>query len=577
MDELAGSLVAWHRHLLKDGGAHAPGAREALDDAIDWDRRAVEKSVPHSVERAAYESNLGLALRLRYAYTGNLADLNKAIALHREAVGFADQANPYRHAWLTNLGNALYDRFFVTASLADLDEAIKQYREALRLFEAHPGEAAVRQQHLRSLAGCLITRCSTRADERRAEADRDEAVKALAEVYMLAEGGLEPSATEIAKGVADLLVTQWSGSPASRLPPTASRDHLEELLMQRLFERTRQLDARSAEGFEETVRDLRAARDRTTAGSAGWAILNIHLARALRDRAEASGTSGLLQTAVGTYRNVCRRGQGTSLHYVMEAALEWGTWASGKEKWREAVEAFGYGLNAMEDLSATQEARANKEIWLARARTLSAEGAYAAAQANLPGWAVSSLDRGRAVIMREIMREVQDSKPDAEALLPDAAEPSTRIQFDAKAVARNDRGLILLKRGETAKAIKAFEAAVQADPGDYEAHNNLGRAYHAAGRTVDAVREFERAIDLNPDYPDPYNNLGVYYRQARDLDQAIARYRKALEILPDYAEAHHNLGLALIDAGHMSQGTQHLDIAGQLGVSASRRWQNRVA
>jgi CHAT domain-containing protein/tetratricopeptide (TPR) repeat protein len=402
LDESAGALIDRHKELLSRHGGHTPEAAEALDAAIARSRRAVETSMGGTTEHAGFESNLGRALRLRYAYTGSTADLDEAIECHRAALTFDDPTNPNRRKWLNNLGNALDDRFFHTASLDDLDQAIQCHREALRLIDTLGGETAERQSHLRNLAACLITRHSTRSHSNRVPGDRDKAIDALTEYASLAaESGYAPTIGFV-REVVTLLVDRWTRSPAGRLPPVPSRDHLEGLLVQGMFERTHQYDVQSADDFELAVRDLRAAIDRAREGSPTCAMLNLRLGDTFRDRAAMSDAPELRRDAISAYQRVCEQGRSAGLHTVMQAAAEWGRMAAHQEQWSEAVEAYDHGLSIMEELSGTQDKRENKEVWLARARTLAGEGADAASRAADPWHAVSSLEQGRAVVLREI-------------------------------------------------------------------------------------------------------------------------------------------------------------------------------
>jgi CHAT domain-containing protein/tetratricopeptide (TPR) repeat protein len=436
LDESAGALIDRHKELLRRRAAPTPEAAEALERAIGRLRAAVEMSMGETPEHAGFESNLGRALRLRYAYTESesTADLDEAIRCHRAALTFDDPSNPSRRKWLNNLGNSLYDRYFHTGSLDDLDEAIQCHCKAVSLFETLGGEVVERQSHLRSLAGCLITRYSTRSQSTRAPADRDGAIKALAEYAELAAEGGDVSIGFV-RDVVTLLVDRWSRSPAGRLQPVPSRDHLEGLLVQGLFERTHQYDVRNADDFELAVRDLREAIDRASEGSPTWSILNLRLGKTYRDRAAVADALGHRRDAVSAYRKVCEQGRSAGPHTVMQAAAEWGQLAAAQEQWSEAVEAYDHGLRIMEELSGTQTKRENKEIWLAHAKTLAAEGAHAASRAADPWRAVASLEQGRAVVLREIQETGQDET---------AASPSDSVVYRDREhwVARRTREIV---------------------------------------------------------------------------------------------------------------------------------------
>src|SRR6185436_9745875 len=88
--------------------------------------------------------------------------------------------------------------------------------------------------------------------------------------------------------------------------------------------------------------------------------------------------------------------------------------------------------------------------------------------------------------------------------------------------ARDALGQILLARGRsemansattqpaaaTLEAIDSFRKAVELDPLDAGAHQNLALALSDAWRFEEAEREFDEALRLRPSFPEAYVNLG---------------------------------------------------------------------
>ncbi|WP_264197033.1 tetratricopeptide repeat protein [Microseira wollei] len=62
-----------------------------------------------------------------------------------------------------------------------------------------------------------------------------------------------------------------------------------------------------------------------------------------------------------------------------------------------------------------------------------------------------------------------------------------------------------------------------------------------------------KAIELNPKDADAYNNLGSAPREQNKLDEAIAALRKAIELNPNKANAYNNLGTALAQQGKLHE------------------------
>ena len=57
-----------------------------------------------------------------------------------------------------------------------------------------------------------------------------------------------------------------------------------------------------------------------------------------------------------------------------------------------------------------------------------------------------------------------------------------------------------------------------------------------------AAVEWSKALELEPDEAPAHNNLGLALVETGKVEEGIAHYRKALELSPGYPEAHNNLG-----------------------------------
>ncbi|KAG1852139.1 hypothetical protein DFJ58DRAFT_728689 [Suillus subalutaceus] len=68
--------------------------------------------------------NLGVMLDIRFQRRGNIKDLHKAIALHRETLALRPVGHPDRSLSLNNLANGLCTRFKHRGHEKDLDDAI---------------------------------------------------------------------------------------------------------------------------------------------------------------------------------------------------------------------------------------------------------------------------------------------------------------------------------------------------------------------------------------------------------------------------------------------------------------------
>ena len=111
------------------------------------------------------------------------------------------------------------------------------------------------------------------------------------------------------------------------------------------------------------------------------------------------------------------------------------------------------------------------------------------------------------------------------------------------ATASAQRALQLERQGDVAGAIREFEAATAADPGQIAAHVNLIALY---GRQQDWARagaHYDAVIAAGGTVPaEAHYNFGVCLAAQRQLDRAEALFRKATEVNPQYANAWSGLG-----------------------------------
>jgi Flp pilus assembly protein TadD len=94
-------------------------------------------------------------------------------------------------------------------------------------------------------------------------------------------------------------------------------------------------------------------------------------------------------------------------------------------------------------------------------------------------------------------------------------------------------------------ATTAFEKAIALDPDFTEAHNLLGAALAAGGDLARGEAELRLAIEIDPDYPDALGNLGHLLAVKHDLPAAAFYLARAVAIKPNDAEIHTNYAVVL--------------------------------
>ena len=80
----------------------------------------------------------------------------------------------------------------------------------------------------------------------------------------------------------------------------------------------------------------------------------------------------------------------------------------------------------------------------------------------------------------------------------------------------------------------------------------------AKGQEEEAIAEWKKALQLNPQDPFANNNLGTHLLKRGQLDEAIPYFQKAVQAKPEYADAQNNLGIALMQLGKLEEASLHL-------------------
>ena len=106
---------------------------------------------------------------------------------------------------------------------------------------------------------------------------------------------------------------------------------------------------------------------------------------------------------------------------------------------------------------------------------------------------------------------------------------------------QNQIGILALKSGNLQEARTCFEKAIEFDPNDIGAYNNLGFALKELGELEKAKNCFEKVIEINPNYEKAHNNLGIVLLQSGDLQKSKSCFEKAIKIKPNYSNAYWNL------------------------------------
>lgn len=102
-------------------------------------------------------------------------------------------------------------------------------------------------------------------------------------------------------------------------------------------------------------------------------------------------------------------------------------------------------------------------------------------------------------------------------------------------------GEALAVRGQLEEATAQYRKALEIEPHDASAHNNLGFALASSGQFDDAIVQFQQALEIKPGDAGAHGNLANALAARGRFAEAKTHYEAALKIRPDQVEAQRNL------------------------------------
>ena len=103
--------------------------------------------------------------------------------------------------------------------------------------------------------------------------------------------------------------------------------------------------------------------------------------------------------------------------------------------------------------------------------------------------------------------------------------------------ALNDLGTLLGQQNRLDEAIQKFQEVLKVKPDDIWALSNIGTAYGVKGDTKKAIEIFEKVITVNPSDEKAYFNLALAYTQSGLTDKAKEMYNRIIALKPGTADA----------------------------------------
>ena len=116
-----------------------------------------------------------------------------------------------------------------------------------------------------------------------------------------------------------------------------------------------------------------------------------------------------------------------------------------------------------------------------------------------------------------------------------------RIDGDIRA--DYEQAMLYLEQGRHDEGIALLESVAEAAPDLSAPRIDLGIAQHRAGNLEAAEQNLMLALESNPDQPVAHNELGIVYRKTGRFAEARASYEAALAVYPGFHYARRNLAI----------------------------------
>jgi tetratricopeptide (TPR) repeat protein len=241
-------------------------------------------------------------------------------------------------------------------------------------------------------------------------------------------------------------------------------------------------------------------------------------------------------------------------------------------RFQEAVQRTGAPLSLTEPVAALAlRFEAELDVTLAAAEAGVAPDDFRKALTRTPELAkpLGTLLVAGGTVQRSVF---VDSFPDVvrELRLGEFIEPTNH------AVSRHLReGALLMEKGDVATALRAYNAAVAADPASARAFLDRGDAFRTQGDFDRAIADYTQALRLEPRSAITCNNRGLAHDARGDRDQALADFDAALRLNPKLAAAHLNRGALQHRAGDVERAIADYSAAVRLDPRLAVAFNNR--
>lgn len=124
-------------------------------------------------------------------------------------------------------------------------------------------------------------------------------------------------------------------------------------------------------------------------------------------------------------------------------------------------------------------------------------------------------------------------------------------------------GMNFKESGDTARAINAFQSAVENDPELLDGWINLGQLQASLGNKI-ALRYFDSALEIDPNSLTALHAKAYYLQSQNKLPESLRLFRQMGQLAPQNADAHYNAGLLCLDLDSIPQAYSAFNLAIQV-------------
>jgi tetratricopeptide (TPR) repeat protein len=135
--------------------------------------------------------------------------------------------------------------------------------------------------------------------------------------------------------------------------------------------------------------------------------------------------------------------------------------------------------------------------------------------------------------------------------------------------AYGDRGITLTILGRFSEAIPDYTRVIETYPRLAYAYFNRGLCYELLGLDDLALEDISASVEIEPQAEFRYERRGTIYFRKKEFDRALADYEQALVINPQYAPALFGRGTIRVKNGDLEGGGADIDAAKHLSANVA--------